>query len=144
MSSADLYHWSNKSKDWFQSPIKPIPSSTKTRKTNPKMIIILLIIMVPVAKCNEIAYDCASADDVISTFSLTDMAECSAFRQSYSNATSETIQVLQKTSNTQAEAQTCKVVLNRRVCRCEFFTSSQLGSQPSMIDFQLPGTKEQC
>ena len=108
------------------------------------MIIFLLIIIVPVAKCNKIAYDCASADDVISTFSLTDMAKCPPFRRSYSNATSETIQVLQKTSNTQAEAHTCKVVLNRRVYRCEFFTSSQFGCQPSMIDFQLPVTKEQC
>ena len=42
------------------------------------------------------------------------------------------------------EAHICKVVMNRRVCRCEFFTSSQFGCTPSMIDFRLPVTKEQC
>ena len=64
-------------------------------------------------------------------------------RRSYSNTTAETIQVVQKTSNTMTEAHTCQVVMNRHVCRCEFFTSSQFGCTPSMIEFQLPVTKEQ-
>ena len=108
------------------------------------MIILFLIMAIPIAKANEIAYDCASADDAISTFSLVDLAKCPTFKRSYSNATSETIQVLQKTSNTNSEAHSCKIILNRLVCRCEYFTSSQFGCQPSTIDYQLPVTTDQC
>ena len=119
--------------------------SRKRHKRNWKLIPALIIILIAsVAHCNEIAYDCASVKDVIATFSLTDTAKCPPYQRSYKNSTAETIQVVQKTSNTRTKAHTCKVIMNRRVCRCQFFSSSQFGCTPSMIDYQLPVTSEQC
>ena len=126
-------------------PPKWLKKSRQKQRRNQKLVPILAIILIAsAAHCNEIAYDCASAKDVVSTFSLTDTAKCPPFKRSYTNTTAETIQVVQKTSNTITEAHTCKVVMNRRVCRCEFFTSSQFGCIPSMIDYQVPVTPEQC
>lgn len=122
-------------------PQKTNKRTDKHRKLIPAVTIILIA---SIAHCNEIAYDCGSVKDVITTFSLTDTAKCPPYQRSYKNTTSESIQVVQKTSNTKAMAHTCKIIMNRRVCRCQFFSSSQFGCTPSMIDFQLPVTSEQC
>ena len=123
---------------------KARPRRWPRRTKNWKLIPAIIVIIIATTIGNEIAYDCGSVKDVIATFSLTDNAQCPPFQRSYKNATSETIQVVQKTSNTKTKAHTCKVIMNRRVCRCQFFSSSQFGCQPSMIGFQLPMTSEQC
>ena len=123
---------------------KARPRRWPKRTKNWKLIPAIIVIIIGTTIGNEIAYDCGSVKDVIATFSLTDNAQCPPFQRSYKNATSETIQVVQKTSNTRTKAHTCKIIMNRRVCRCQFFSSSQFGCQPSMIGFQLPMTSEQC
>ena len=69
------------------------------------------------AASNEIAYDCASRAQSITTFSLTDIRKCPPFQKSYLNSTRATIQILQKTTNTLIQAHSCKAVINRQACR---------------------------
>ena len=69
------------------------------------------------AASNEIAYDCASKAQSITTFSLTDIRQCTPLQKSYRNSTLATIQILQKTTNTLIQSYSCKAVINRQACR---------------------------
>ena len=77
-------------------------------------LLIILMANPAVATLNEIAYDCATGTQSVTTL---DIATCPPFQNTYTEAPKATIQVLQKTTNTLIQSYSCRAILNRETCR---------------------------
>ena len=80
---------------------------------------LLLIVMAnPIeANLNQIAYDCDSGLQSITTLAIDDIAACPPFNNTYTDAPKANIQVLQRTTNTLIQSYSCKATINREACR---------------------------
>ena len=66
---------------------------------------------------NEVAYDCATGTQSITTISVDDVTACPSFQKTYIDAPKTSIQIIQKTTNTLIQSYSCKAILNRETCR---------------------------